>query len=124
MIKNKFIDLEKNLTHISLEFSKGKNTKGKTFAFMGAHNDKNLPTGFVRCVNYFGNIFEGHFTPNFKMSGFCVTYLGNNNKISAGWYRNNVRHGNWMSLNGHDLSIIESGWYKDGYHVGEMKGDI
>ena len=28
-----------------------------------------------------------------------------------------------MSLNGVDLSIIESGWYKDSKRIGNMKND-
>ena len=31
----------------------------------------------------------------------------------AGWYKNNMRHGNWMLMNGNDLSIIERGWYQN-----------
>ena len=40
-----------------------------------------------------------------------------------GWYKNNVRHGNWMAINGHDMKIIESGWFEDGVRIGDMKDD-
>jgi len=72
-------------------------------------------------VNYFGNIYEGNFTPNFKMNGFCVSFIGNANEIRIGWYKDNISHGNCMIINAQDLSLKESGWYEEGMRVGEMK---
>jgi len=42
----------------------------------------------------------------------------------AGWYKNNMRHGNWMLLNGKDLSIIEEGWYQNDKRISKhMKNE-
>ena len=46
------------------------------------------------------------------INGFCVSYLGKKNLINVGFYKDNKRNGNWMSINGSDFSVIESGWYR------------
>ena len=48
------------------------------------------------------------------MNGFCVVYIGSKNMIHLGFYNNDLRNGNWMSMNGTNYDVIESGWYKDG----------
>jgi len=40
--------------------------------------------------------------------------LGSYNQIHVGWYQDSMREGNWMALNPDDMSVIESGFYKDG----------
>ena len=40
-----------------------------------------------------------------------------------GWFKDNKRQGNWMSFNGIDMSIKESGWYQDDERMEEMKID-
>ena len=62
-------------------------------------------------INSFGNVFEGVVTPDGRMNGFCVTYLGRLNMINAGWHQSNAMKGNWMSMNADDLSIRKSGYY-------------
>ena len=59
---------------------------------------------------------EGNFTPDFKKNGFCICY--NQEKghvIQVGWYRNDLLEGNFMKINGKDMTIIKSGYrHKDG----------
>ena len=40
-----------------------------------------------------------------------------------GWYKNNLRNGNWMMIDGIDMSVIESGWYTDDVWKEDMKDD-
>ena len=82
-----------------------------------------LPFGYIRAINEYGNIYEGSFTSDFKINGFCVSFIGSSNEIWVGWYKNRVPHGNWMSLDGSNLSIINSGWYEKGCNVGPMRDD-
>ena len=96
---------------------------GKKFAFIGQHNKENEPEGLIRCINSTGNIYEGVFTKDLKINGFCVCTIGHRNMIYLGWYKNNLRNGNWMSVNGKDLKVIESGWYKEDQRIEDMKED-
>ena len=61
------------------------------------------PNGFIRMVNQFGNIFEGTMTPKGRIHGFCVTFIGYNNTIYAGWYWDGKSYGNWMSIDAEDM---------------------
>jgi len=94
---------------------------GDYSAFMGEHDSNGDPDGIVRMVNPYGNIFEGTITPSGKVNGFCITYIGSKDHIDAGWYQNNSIHGNWMSFNGKDMSVRESGWYEEGKRISDMK---
>ena len=38
-----------------------------------------------------------------------------------GWYTNNQRHGNNITLDGNTSQIIESGWYEAGKKIGGMR---
>ena len=69
-------------------------------------------------INQIGNIIEGTFTPDGKRNGFCITYNGIQNEIYVGWYKNDVKTGNWMSLGAEDFSVKEKGYYEDGRYVG------
>ena len=82
---------------------------------MGTHNDRLQPSGFVRMVNQFGNIYEGTLTPDGKLNGFCVSFIGSDMLIEVGWYWNNVMVGNRMQVDGSDLSVIGEGYYINGY---------
>ena len=94
------------------------------FAFVGEYQSQQfLPSGFIRLINNKGDIYEGAFATNFQKHGFCVSFSSHSNKITLGWYKNNVRNGNWMSLNGDDLEIIEQGWYQNDQCIGGMKED-
>ena len=73
-------------------------------------------------TNRFGNIFDATITHG-KMNGFCILYIGSINEIHVGWYKNNMAHGNYMSLSGTDLRILESGWYEKGERKGDMRAD-
>ena len=75
-------------------------------------------------VNQYGNIYEGIYSPDWKVNGWCISYIGYFNIIQIGWYKDNLRNGNWMSLWGNNLSVIESGWYDNDVRVCEMKFDI
>jgi len=57
------------------------------------------------------------------MNGWYISFLGHNNNIHLGWYKNNIIHGNWMCLNGLDMSVISSGWYENGIRIKDMKED-
>ena len=61
--------------------------------------------------------------PDIKLDGWCISFIGYSKRILIGWYKNNVVEGNWMIVNGKDMSILEAGWYKDGRRVGSMKED-
>ena len=110
---------------ISLRYLGGEDINRNPLVFLGEHV-KDKPEGFIRLINTFGNIYEGKFTPDFKINGFCVSYLGSaegeeKSQIHVGWYLNNIRFGNFMSFRGSDLKVIGSGWYHEGKRVGEMK---
>ena len=55
------------------------------------------------------------------MNGFCITYLGKSSSIHMGCYKNNIKNGNWVSYEGGDLQIVQSGRYRDGQRVGKIK---
>ena len=63
-------------------------------AYQGAGEYK--PAGFARCINQFGNIYEGTISPQFKMNGWVISFLGRSGRIEMGWYKNNLIHGNWI----------------------------
>ena len=73
----------------------------------------------------YGNIFEGTVTPDGKMNGFCISFIGGCDCIDVGWYRDNKMNGNWMSFKAfkNDIVFKESGWYEGGQRVGPMKDD-
>jgi len=77
----------------------------------------------VTLVNKIGNIYVGNFTPEFQLHGFVLTYNGKANTIMACWYKNNVRHGNYMYLNGTNMTILESGFHEEGKSTVDMKDD-
>ena len=77
MIENKFIQLKAE--NVATEYRVCEISSKPAYAFAGNHDSEGKPDGFVRCVNQFGNIYEGTFTPDFKMHGFCVSYLGEQN---------------------------------------------
>ena len=69
-------------------------------------------------------MYEGTFSPDFKINGFCIQYLGTFNAIFVGWYKNSQKYGNWMSLSGENFSIIQQGWYDErGVRTGPMKDE-
>ena len=113
LVKNEFLQApEDGLDRMATNFKVGKTSSGKNYAFMGQSDHKTRPAGFIRCVNEQGDIYEGNFNKDFERDGFCVSYLGNEKAIQVGWYRNNLRHGNWMLVNGQDMSVTESGWFQ------------
>jgi len=61
---------------LSIKYLPGTDSKGNALIFLGEHNLEDKPEGFIRLINSFGNIYEGKFTPDFKINGFCVSYLG------------------------------------------------
>jgi len=62
-------------------------------------------------------------TPGQELDGWSIVFLGYSSEIWVGWYQNNIRVGNWMSLKGDDFAILESGWYEDNGRKGDMKSD-
>ena len=83
--------------------------KDESSIFIGQHNKKNQPSGFVRLIDGLGHIHEGCFSSDLRLSGFCISFKGD--VIDVGWYKNDDRIGNWMQLSGTDLRIIHKGWY-------------
>jgi len=81
LISNKYIHIKS--TKILKKFHKALNSKEKPYVFVGEQDpETQLPDGLVRCVNHYGNIYEGYFTTassNLKMNGFCISYLGKMN---------------------------------------------
>jgi len=75
----------------------------------------------IRCIEENGNIYEGNFTTDGYMNGFCIGFSGRYNEIEMGWFKNDMETGNQIKLNAHDMSIKCSGWYEDGKRVGFMK---
>lgn len=75
----------------------------------------------MRCINNNGIIFEASFSSDEKLNGWCISYIGYANQIHIGWYLNNKKHGNWMSLDGTEMTIKESGWYENNQRVGPMR---
>ena len=47
--------------------------------------------------------------------------MGEHDSIYMGWYKNNMKHGNWMSINAHTMHIRISGWYEENIRIGNMK---
>ena len=80
-----------------------------------------LPSGFCRCIHYDGSIYEGNIHSDLQLNGFCIIYSGRENVIGAGWYKNNLRHGNYMAVNGDSLNVIEQGYYANDKKVSAMK---
>ena len=56
-----------------------------------------------------------------KFNGWCISYIGHQNEVQAGWYQNGQKHGNWLSIDGYDMQLRESGWYQNNQRVGDMK---
>ena len=79
-MKNRFI-FELSDKPFTKDYTEITDGKGKNYVFIGQINDKNEPDGFIRCINQSGNIYEGNFTPQMKLNGFCVSYIGNKEEI-------------------------------------------
>jgi len=41
----------------------------------------------------------------------------------VGWYKNNLKHGNWMMLKASNKSILKSGFFRNNIRLGDMKDD-
>jgi len=116
LFKNKFISFSQQ--PICTDYIMVKKSYKTKYAFIGEYDLFERPSGFVRCINQEGTIYEGNLTPDFKMNGFCITFNGHSKTISIGWYINNCRHGNWMSCTGDEpMAIIECGWYQGGQRI-------
>jgi len=50
--------------------------KKTKYIFIGEHNQDGKPDGFVRVIDEFGNINEGHYTPDGQKNGFCICFNG------------------------------------------------
>ena len=61
------------------------------YAFIGEHNDDELPDGFIRMIDEEGNIFEGVFTPDGKRNGFCVKFSSLTKKYYIGFYQDDKK---------------------------------
>jgi len=120
LMKNNFIKFTKR---IKTEYTLWKMPRGAMAAFIGEHNEKDEPDGFIRMINQYGNVFEGYFTPDCKMYDFCVSYLPSFNCIDAGWYDPGGMTGNWMTINADAMTIKKEGWYIDGVRIKEMKDE-
>ena len=78
----------------------------------------------MRCINCFGNIYEGRFQKGLKMNGFCISYLGHSGRIEVGWYKNDRRIGNWLSFDGIDPTRrYAEGWYVADVRMDDRKED-
>jgi len=88
---------------------------------MGEGDLQGLPGGFVRLVDEYGNIYEGNFTPDGRMNGFCVVFSGGFERVEIGWYKDDREHGNCMTVDAYDRTIKSSGWYYEGAKKGPMK---
>ena len=89
--------------------------------FVGEYNSDKRPNGFVRLINQLGNVYEGTITPDCRINGFCISYIARTGMIEIGWYKNNIKHGNWMQIDGDDMMIWDSGNYDNGIRIGEMR---
>ena len=47
--------------------------------------------------------------------------MANTKEISIGWYKDGIREGNWMLLDGENMSVKQSGWYKNKTRWEDMK---
>ena len=54
-----------------------------------------------------------------KINGFCISFIGFNNIIDIGYYKNNKRNGNLMRINGTTWNVVECGFYKDNVRICE-----
>jgi len=71
MVQNGFIAIDRaNGTKGEMEELSINNLIGNSSTVIGEY------AGFMRCVNSFGNIYEGTFEGG-KMNGFCISYIGN-----------------------------------------------
>ena len=120
-MEHEFIEL--SYSKFSTDFKPAVNSYGINYAFQGEHNAVDLPDGFVRTVDDYGNIFEGNFTSDGRMNGWCIGFSGKFNEIEMGWYKNDKVVGNWMKLNADDLQVVCSGWFENGVCVSPMKDD-
>jgi len=87
-ITMKYITGQKTFTDITGVKSK--------YAFIGEHNQDNLPDGFVRIIDELGNITEGYFTPDGHRNGFCVKTSSITKSLFLGIYENDKVVGEFM----------------------------
>ena len=45
--------------------------------FLILTHSNNLPSGFAKLVNHYGNVYIGNITPDLKMEGWCIIFLMN-----------------------------------------------
>ena len=62
------------------------------------------------------------------MNGWCITFNGYRNNVCYGWYSNDLRHGNFWSIQQPDSSLWttdneETGFYKYDQRVGGIDED-
>ena len=84
--------------------------------FIGEHNEEGKPNGMIQLVQENGDFCEGFFTPDCQKNGFCITFKGRTNEIDLGWYKNDIIHGNHMTVNATSMYIKKRGWYENGAH--------
>ena len=82
--------------------------------FIGETNSDGLPCGMVQLYKEDGDCCEGSLTPDCKKNGFCVTFKGKQKQIDIGWYSQDVVHGNHMTVDASDMTVISQGWYEYG----------
>ena len=85
LLRNEFISLRER--KISKDYIYVNKAEGGDYAFVGEHDAVQLPSGFCRCVQYNGNIYEGNIGPDLRLDGFCIIYVGRTKEITMGWYR-------------------------------------
>ena len=86
LIKNNFINLKDLPITISYKILRKYSQNKREYAFIGEYTRWNQPGGFIRIVNQYGSLYEGEFTSDVKMDGFCISFIGYTNTISVGWY--------------------------------------
>ena len=95
------------------------------YAFTGQYNDDEHiePKGFIRVINDNGSITEGIHKEDGKRNGWCITFVGFKNIINWGWYKDNLKNGNFWQFN---LKTMEynhfiTGYYEDDKWVEKLK---
>ena len=74
-------------------------------------------------VNTNGTITEGTFTEDGKRNGWCITFIGSQNAICYGWFKNDIKVGNYCKVKLFDLKIDEkvTGYYKNKKKIGGLR---
>jgi len=98
LVSNGFIRL--NERPMTTEYKPVGIAEDNKYGFIGEYNGSKQLSGFGRCFNQNGVITEGTMGFDTRKNGWAISFNGNTNQISTGWYVNNKMHGNHITLDG------------------------